>query len=78
MRVMVFVKATEDSEKGVLPTTEAFEAMGRFNEELVKAGVMLAGARICLRKLYRLAVERIGEAQTCYSLCQLLTDRLSF
>ncbi len=44
MRVMVFVKATEDSEKGVLPTTEAFEAMERFNEELVKAGVMLAGA----------------------------------
>ncbi len=44
MRVMVFVKATEDSEKGVPPTTEAFEAMDRFNEELVKAGVMLAGA----------------------------------
>ena len=44
MRVMVFVKATEDSEKGVPPTTEAFEAMERFNEELVKAGVMLAGA----------------------------------
>lgn len=44
MRVMVFVKATEDSEKGVLPTTAAFEAMGRFNEELVEAGVMVAGA----------------------------------
>lgn len=44
MRVMVFVKATADSEKGVLPTTEALEAMGRFNEEIVKAGVMLAGA----------------------------------
>ncbi len=44
MRVMVFVKATEDSEKAVFPTTEAFEAMGRFNEELVEAGVMLAGA----------------------------------
>ena len=44
MRVMVFVKATEDSEKGVLPTTEAFEAMDRFTEELVKAGVLLAGA----------------------------------
>ncbi len=44
MRVMVFVKATEDSEKRVPPTAEAFEAMERFNEELVKAGVLLAGA----------------------------------
>jgi hypothetical protein len=44
MRVMVFPKATEDSEKGVPPTTEAFEAMDQFTEELVKAGVMLAGA----------------------------------
>jgi hypothetical protein len=44
MRVMVFVKATEDSEKGVPPTAEAFEAMERFTEELVKAGVMVAGA----------------------------------
>jgi hypothetical protein len=46
MRVMVFVKATEDSEKGLLPTaemTKMFEAMGKFNEELVKAGVMLSG-----------------------------------
>ena len=44
MRVMVFVKATEDSEKGAPPTAEAFEAMDRFTEELVKAGVMVAGA----------------------------------
>ena len=43
MRVMVFVKATEDSEAGRMPTTELFEAMGKFNEELVNAGVMLAG-----------------------------------
>jgi hypothetical protein len=43
MRVMVLVKATEDSEKGMLPTTEMFEAMGKFNEELVNAGVMRAG-----------------------------------
>ncbi len=42
MRVMVFVKATEDSETGVLPPPEMFEAMGRFNEELVSAGVVLA------------------------------------
>ncbi len=43
MRVMVFVKATEDSEAGLMPETEMFEAMGKFNEELVNAGVMLAG-----------------------------------
>lgn len=43
MRVMVFVKATDDSEKDILPTTEMFEAMGKYNEELVKAGIMLAG-----------------------------------
>jgi hypothetical protein len=42
MRVMVLVKATEDSEKGVMPAPEAFEAMGRFNTELVDAGVVLA------------------------------------
>lgn len=44
MRVMVFAKATEDSEKGVAPTVEAFEAMDRYNEELVKAGIFVAGA----------------------------------
>src|SRR5215216_1059675 len=44
MRVMVFVKATEDSEKGVAPTVEAFAAMDRFTEELVKAGLFVAGA----------------------------------
>jgi hypothetical protein len=44
MRVMVFAKAAEDSEKGVPPTTEAFEAMDRFTEELVKAGVFVAAA----------------------------------
>ncbi|HEX4199818.1 MAG TPA: YciI family protein [Caulobacteraceae bacterium] len=42
MRVMVFVKATDDSEKGVLPTTGLLEAMGRYNEALVKAGIMVA------------------------------------
>ena len=44
MRVMVFAKSTEDSEKGVPPTMEAFEAMERFTEELVAAGVLVAGA----------------------------------
>ena len=41
MRVMVLVKATDDSEKGILPTTEEMEAMGRFNEELANAGILL-------------------------------------
>jgi hypothetical protein len=43
MRVIVFVKATDDSEQGILPTAELLEAMGKFNEELVNAGVMLPG-----------------------------------
>src|SRR5947209_16699694 len=43
MRFMVIVKANKDSEAGVLPSTEILTAMGKFNEELVKAGVMLAG-----------------------------------
>ena len=43
MRFMVIVKASKDSEAGVLPSTELLVEMGKFNEELVKAGVMLAG-----------------------------------
>ena len=43
MRFMILVKADKDSEAGVLPSTELRTAMGKFNEELVKAGVMLAG-----------------------------------
>jgi hypothetical protein len=43
MKVMVFVKATADSEAGVMPTPELLTAMGAFNESLVKAGIMLAG-----------------------------------
>jgi hypothetical protein len=44
MRVMVLVKATGDSEKGLLPTAEAFAEMGRFNDELIEAGIMRDGA----------------------------------
>ena len=40
---MVIVKATKDSEAGVMPTEELFTAMGKYNEELAKAGIMLAG-----------------------------------
>ena len=43
MRVMILVKATEDSEQGVMPPGELLEAMGKYNEELIKAGIMLAG-----------------------------------
>lgn len=43
MRFMVIVKATEESEAGVMPSTELLTEMGKYNEELVKAGVMLAG-----------------------------------
>ena len=43
MRVMVMVKATKESEAGQMPSTELLAAMGNFNEDLVKAGVMLAG-----------------------------------
>src|ERR1700704_4326203 len=43
MRVMVIVKADKNSEAGILPKTEVLAAMGKYNEELVKAGVMLAG-----------------------------------
>jgi hypothetical protein len=43
MRFMVLVKANKDSEAGVMPDEKSFAAMGKYNEELVKAGVMLAG-----------------------------------
>jgi hypothetical protein len=42
MRVMVLVKGTEDSEQGLPPASDMLEAMGRFNEELVNAGILLA------------------------------------
>lgn len=42
MRFLVIVKATSESEAGVMPSTELLEAMGKYNEELVKAGVLLA------------------------------------
>jgi hypothetical protein len=43
MRVMVIVKASKESEAGVLPSTELLAEMGKYNEQLVKAGIMLAG-----------------------------------
>ena len=43
MRFMVMVKATKESEAGVMPSTELLAEMGKYNEELVNAGIMLAG-----------------------------------
>ena len=43
MRFMILMKANDETEAGVMPSTEVLAAMGKFNEELVKAGVMLAG-----------------------------------
>jgi hypothetical protein len=43
MRVMVMVKATAESEAGIMPSTELLEAMGKYNDELVNAGILLAG-----------------------------------
>ena len=43
MRFMILIKATKDSEAGVMPSQQLLTEMGKFNEELVKAGVMLAG-----------------------------------
>ena len=43
MRVMVLVKATTDSEAGILPSAELFEAMGKFNEQLAEAGILVTG-----------------------------------
>ena len=43
MKVMVMVKATKDSEAGVMPSEQLLSDMGKYNEELVKAGIMLAG-----------------------------------
>lgn len=43
MRFMILVKATAETEAGVLPSHELLEAMGKFNDEMIKAGVMLAG-----------------------------------
>jgi hypothetical protein len=66
MRVMVVVKATEDSEKGILPTPELLEAMGKFNQELAKAGILRTddglkpsakGKRVAFNGVSRLVID---------------------
>jgi len=61
MRFMVIVKANKDTEAGVMPTTEEFAAMGKFNEEMVRAGVMQAGEG--LHPSSKGARIRFGDAQ---------------
>ena len=51
MRVMVIVKANSESEAGVLPSPDLLKQMGKFNEELIKAGVMLAGEGLNIPEL---------------------------
>ena len=62
MRVMVMVRATKDSEAGVMPEEKMLTAMGKYNEELVKAGVMLAGEG--LQPSRRGARVRFGDKRT--------------
>jgi hypothetical protein len=62
MRVMVLVKATAESETGVMPAPEAFEAMGRFNEALVEAGILLAADGLTPSSMGK-RVEFDGEAR---------------
>jgi len=66
MRFMVLIKATADSEAGVMPSEEQFVEMGKYNEELVKAGVLLAGeglhpsskgARVALSKDKQIVID---------------------
>ena len=61
MRVMVFVKATEDSEKSVPPTRAAWDAMGRYNDELAAAGIMIAAAGLkASAEAKRIAIDGVG------------------
>lgn len=62
MRFMILVKASEDTEAGVMPTTEELAAMGAFNEELVKAGVMLDGDGLkATRHAARISYDKTGK-----------------
>ena len=63
MKFVVQVRATRDTEAGVMPSTELLEAMTRFNEELVKAGVMKAGEGLhpTSHNAARISFERLGE-----------------
>src|SRR5689334_12389997 len=62
MKVMVIVKATNDSEAGVMPSTEMLAAMGKYNEELVKAGIMQDGGGLTPSKKGKRVVYNGGKA----------------
>jgi hypothetical protein len=62
MKVMVIVKATNDSEAGVMPSTEMLTAMGKYNEELVKAGIMQDGGGLTPSKKGKRVVYTGGKA----------------
>ena len=61
MRFMIIVRATPESEAGIMPKPEVFEAMGRFNEELINAGVLLAGEGLHPSSEGALVTSRGGE-----------------
>ena len=62
MRFMVIVKASEESEAGVLPEDELFSAMGKYNEELMKAGVILAADLFVLALVQRATSQHVDRA----------------
>lgn len=61
MRFMIIVKATPQSEAGAMPSPEVFEAMGRFNEALIEAGVLLAGEGLHPSSEGALVTNRAGQ-----------------
>ena len=64
MRFMVMIKANKDSENGVMPSERLLAEMGRFNEELVKAGVMLAGEGLHPARRARESASRAPSARS--------------
>ena len=76
MRFMVIVKATEASENGVMPSEELLAAMGRYNEELVAAGIMKAGEGLHQASLIYLGLVLFFITFVVLSLSKLLLSRL--
>ena len=85
MRVMVMVKATKSSEAGVMPSEQLLAEMGRFNEKLVKAGILLDGEslqpssrrrRVRFSGRKRIAVGRVGLQVSRISLSRVTSNQL--
>ena len=64
MRFMIIIKASQDSEAGIMPSTELLTAMGNYNEELVKAGIMLAGEPERKARVHRIRDGIVIDRQT--------------